>query len=452
MQYFSFVDILVGPVIFLLLVIAARTKKYGMIAAHPEYAYYTKGLYVKMIGGISLCLIYTFYYGGGDTVSYFGDSICMVNLLTHNPAGFLDVMITGLSMENYPVYWRDSYTFMVVRYTTFITMVSAGSFIGATLLFAYISFGGVWRLYKVFILEYPALRKEMAISVLFIPSVFFWASGIMKDTITFSAIGYYTYAFYQIFIRKDKIIGNLITIFVSTMVIMSIKPYIAFALLPGSLIWIVNKFTIDIKNTIIKFMIGPLLLIISVVGGYFTLTLMGGVLGDYTVDRVLEKAVISNQDLKADYYGGNSFDIGDFDPTIQSMLSKAPLALEAALFRPYLWESRNVVMLLSGIESVFLLYFTFRFLIKVRVLGFIKYFSRSHLLGFSMIFALFFGFSVGISTSNFGSLVRYRIPILPFYLGSLFIMEYLYKLDKGYLKAENEENEPEKPAEPKPVA
>jgi hypothetical protein len=48
--------------------------------------------------------------------------------------------------------------------------------------------------------------------------------------------------------------------------------------------------------------------------------------------------------------------------------------------------------------------------------------------------------------------VRYRIPILPFYLGSLFIMEYLYKLDKGYLKAANEEDEPEKPTEPKPVA
>jgi hypothetical protein len=289
------------------------------------------------------------------------------------------------------------------------------------------------------VLEYPDLKKQFAIAVLFVPSVFFWASGIMKDTITMSAIGYYTYAFYQIFIRRDRVIGNLITLLVSTMVIMSIKPYIAFALLPGSLIWIVNKFTFEISNKVVKSLVGPFLFLIAVGGGYLTLTLMSGFLGDYNVDNVLKKAVVANQDLKADYYGGNSFDIGDFDATLPSMLAKAPVAIEAAIYRPYLWEARNLVMLLSGFESMMLLFITFRFLVRVRFLGFLGYFTRSHLLTFSMIFALFFGFSVGISTSNFGSLVRYRIPVLPFYIGSIFIMEYLYRKDKGLLKIEPEE-------------
>ena len=38
---------------------------------------------------------------------------------------------------------------------------------------------------------------------------------------------------------------------------------------------------------------------------------------------------------------------------------------------------------------------------------------------FSVVFALF----VGASTLNFGTLVRYKIPCLPFYLIALFLIE-----------------------------
>ena len=47
-----------------------------------------------------------------------------------------------------------------------------------------------------------------------------------------------------------------------------------------------------------------------------------------------------------------------------------------------------------------------------------------------IIFSLFFAFAVGISTSNFGSLVRYRIPLLPFYVSSLVIIRYMYEKEK----------------------
>lgn len=55
---------------------------------------------------------------------------------------------------------------------------------------------------------------------------------------------------------------------------------------------------------------------------------------------------------------------------------------------------------------------------------------KNHLLSFSLIFSLFFAFSVGISTSNFGSLVRYRIPVLPFFVACLFIMDYYYNRNR----------------------
>jgi len=279
-------------------------------------------------------------------------------------------------------------------------------------------------------MEFPELKKEMAIAILFIPSVFFWGSGIMKDTITISCIGLYSYSFYMVFIKREKVFINLITIALSTYLILSVKPYIIFALLPGSFIWIVSKYLGTIDNKVVKTLMGPLMLTMAGVGGYFLLVGMGDVLGSYSVDQVLEKAVITNQDLKADYYGGNTFDIGDFDPTVSSMLAKAPAAINVALFRPYLWEARNPVMLLSGLEGFFILMVTLRMLIRVKIVKVFTLMNKNHLLLFSLIFSLFFAFSVGISTSNFGSLVRYRIPVLPFFMASVFIIEYIFNKRK----------------------
>ena len=152
-------------------------------------------------------------------------------------------------------------------------------------------------------------------------------------------------------------------------------------------------------------------------------------LGEYSLEKVLDKAVVTQEDLKADYYHGNSFDLGDIEPTIPSMLSKAHLAINAALFRPYITECKNPVMYLSGMENLIMLLFSLTILIRLKVIGIFKYFIKHHLLTFSLVFSLFFAFSVGISTPNFGSMVRYRIPILPFYVASLFIIRYYHNLE-----------------------
>jgi hypothetical protein len=49
---------------------------------------------------------------------------------------------------------------------------------------------------------------------------------------------------------------------------------------------------------------------------------------------------------------------------------------------------------------------------------------------FSVVFALF----IGASTLNFGTLVRYKIPCLPFYAISLFLIYEKVK-EKSYKKA-----------------
>lgn len=223
--------------------------------------------------------------------------------------------------------------------------------------------------------------------------------------------------------------ANIFIIVISSYILILIKPYIFFAVLPGSLLWFVGFQLSKLKNPILKSAVAPLLIFISIISGYLMLRLMGESLGEYSVTKVLDKAYVTNQDLKQDYYQGASFDIGDFDPTVQGILGKLPAAINAALFRPYLWEAYTAGMLMSSLENFLLLIMTIYLLLKMRVYNFFLLMFRHHVLFFSVFFSLFFSFSVGLTTSNFGSLVRYKIPAIPFYVASLFIIHYTYKKD-----------------------
>ncbi|MBA3705226.1 MAG: hypothetical protein H0W84_04825 [Bacteroidetes bacterium] len=113
-------------------------------------------------------------------------------------------------------------------------------------------------------------------------------------------------------------------------------------------------------------------------------------------------------------------------------MGKAHLAISATLFRPFIWEARNPVMLLSGLENSYILMLTLLLMIKLKFINFFTFIGKEPLVLFSMLFALFFAFSVGLATSNFGSLVRLKVPCIPFFVSSLFVIRYLY--EKKYKK------------------
>ena len=436
MEYLSLTDCVFLPFVLFLIYYYARVKRNRNIEKYPEFKYYVPGLTAKVVGAIAIALIYSIYYSGGDTLNYYHDGLCMNKLLFSNPQGFYQIFKEGANINNlfyfspdtgYPVYWRDKQTYLVTRFTFFTELISFRSFIVSSVLFSWFSFLGIWRLYRVFLYEFPHLAKQMAIAVLFIPSVFFWGSGMLKDSVTFSAVGFFTFNFYLLFVRRQGMFLHLIGLILSTYVIISIKPYIFFALLAGSLIWIINNMLTGLGGSFTRAAAAPVFFLIAFITGYLLLMNMSSQMGQYSLDNVLYKAVESQQDLKAEYYHGNTFDIGEFDPTIPSMLSKAHLAINAALFRPYIWETKNAVMIMSGIENLFILLFPIIVLFRVKFLGILRFFFKHHLLTFSLVFSLFFAFSVGLTTPNFGSMVRYRIPILPFYVASLFIIQYYYK-------------------------
>jgi hypothetical protein len=119
------------------------------------------------------------------------------------------------------------------------------------------------------------------------------------------------------------------------------------------------------------------------------------------------------------------------------MFSKAPQAINVALFRPYLWEVRNPLMFISAIESFVILLFTlYVFFVQRHV--FFKMLLDPNVI-FCLLFCLTFAFAVGISTYNFGTLSRYRIPMLPFYVMALVLMFNYLKRERKFEELESTE-------------
>lgn len=451
MEYLGIWDFIMVP-LFLVLAHYFSSRTYSkMIGKNPEYKYYRKGFLFKIYAGLAFGLVYAFYYGGGDTMIYWMDAKILNSMILTEPLCYLKIIFGDtrptwfycFDLSEYVPhhYLRDQQAYGVSRLSAPFALLSIDSFFGCTILVSWVCFGGIWRLYTVFVEEYPGLKKELAIAFLFIPSVAFWGSGIMKDTYTLTAACWMTSSVYGLFLKRRNVFWNLVYVALSAYVMVLMKPYIFVALLPGTLIWVVFNRIQKIQNQAVKVLSAPVIIMIGFVLGAGVFSQTAGQLQEYgSVDAIVNKAVATQEDLKRDAYEGNSFDIGVIDPSIGGMARMAPVAIFAGLFRPTVLDVKNPIMLISAVENTALMLFLLYMLYSVGVFSFAKYVFTKPMILFSLVFAVFFAFAVGLTTSNFGSLVRYKIPSVPFLLASLYMMRYSKQQDAGVYQLEEAES------------
>jgi len=426
-------DIILSPFYLMVIFFISRRTRNKNIENNPGYRYYLPGLWLKIICGISLSLIYIYYFKGGDTISYFYDTKTLGNVLFENPREFFKLMLNGTNNNFYYSigtkvitfeFGKDAYSFFFVRLITPITFLAFQNALITVILLAWISYIGVWKLYSLFCEVFPKLYKELSYAIVFVPSLALWGSGILKDTVTTTACFLFVFYFYRLFIKKPFSFKYFLYLILCGFVLISIKPYIIIALIPACLIWFSVVWTRNIENVFLRVISTPTIIVFGITIAIFILSLLGSSLGKYaSKESILKKAQETQQDLiNAESYSENYFDIGKFDNTVPSVLSKAPAAITAGLFRPFIWEARNPLMIASGIESFCILLLSIVVLFFVGPIKIIRNLFKEPIIFFSLVFAIIFAFSVGLTTANFGALVRYRIPAIPFYICFLIVI------------------------------
>jgi hypothetical protein len=423
------------PIYIIIILLVSFYIQSKNIRKNPVYKYYTLGVSAKLFGAVVFCLVYIFVYKGGDTISYFESGRALTNLLYSKPMDFFTVVSSPPSVENFFLFdghttgypwgymYYDPKTWLVIKLIVPFMVISFQSYMLTTILFSWISFAGIWRLYLVFTDYYKDYYKQLAVAIIFVPSAIFWGSGILKDTITLSASCWFIYSFYKFFIVKEKRIMNMIILLIAAYLILSIKSYIFIALLPGSIIWIFYERILKIRSKMLRYSIIPVGFVLSILLGYLVLSS----LGEFNADKLLNDAAVKQADLKRAEYKGNSFDIGTYEPTFTGALKVSPAALWAGLYRPLAWEAKNIVMLLSGLENMIYLVLTLLIFWKLRFKRVFQTIFANPLLIFSISYSILLALIIGLSTSNFGALVRFKIAFMPEFFSVLIVVYYLTK-------------------------
>ncbi len=432
-------DLFVTPIFIIIVYALAYLIKPG-VTDRINRRYFIPALSLKIVGAIALGLIYQFYYGGGDTFTYFNlGSKYIWQAFLDNPITGLELIFAGKeyvpSTYEYAskIYtYGDPASYFVVRIAGIFDLITYHTYSATAVLFAVLSFSGVWVLFRVFYKLYPAFHLYFAIAIFFIPSLFFWGSGLLKDSLTLAALGWLTYSVYQIFFEKRRMVLFSIILMLAAYVLMVVKIYILICYIPAVLLWILYSTIKKVRNPVLRIMIAPFVLITSVFLGYYSVIKVGEENPRYNLETLAYTAQTSAEWI---HYvsmreGGSAYTLGDFDYSPAGMVRKFPLAVWVTLYRPYVWESHNIVMMLSAFESLAMLMLTIFVIWKSGLINFYKSLTTKPIVMFCFVFAIMFSFAVGVSTYNFGSLVRYKIPMMPFFISGLFIIFYYSKVEK----------------------
>ena len=399
------------------------------------------------------------YNMGGDTNAYYHDILIYLNLFFQEPLTAIKI-ISSLghvdSAAGYDAIWKSYFAlasreFIVIQFGFIAGLIGLGSYFGTTVVFSLISFIGLWKLFLVFRRNYPLLENKMAFATLFIPSVVFWGSGILKDSLTIGMVGFLIYAVEQYFFRGRKGLKVLITIFLSASLIFYAKPYILVALLPAVVVWTVYGYKDKIRIAVLRMLFVPFLIAGVLFSAYGLLKLTSTYVPKYALENLLESAQ-SMQDWhyregynSTEQHGrGSSYSLGAYEANLNGVLSKFFPAVNVTLFRPYPWEAKNAGMLVAGIESFAILCVTIYLVLGIGVIKFLKLLNSDAFLLMCVIFSIIFAFAVGFSSYNFGALVRYKIPCIPFFIAGLFILNSKYSDRRKLMAMERKLKEEER--------
>ncbi len=438
-------DFIVTPIVILIVYTVAYILR-SRITNDITRPYFFPALTAKIFGALALGFIYQFYYGGGDTYNFHSyGSRHVWEAFMENPAtGFKLLFGDGsneIGIYNYSSripFFHDRSSFMVIRIAAVFDLFTFSSYSATAVLFAVISFVGLWMLFVTFYEIKPDLHKLIAIATLFIPSVVFWGSGLLKDTITLAGLGIATLLVKRIFLDKRLNIFNVLILLLSFYIIFSIKKYILLTYLPAVMIWVYATNLSKIRSVVFKIMMLPFVIAITVISGYFAISQVGKDDSRYALDQLGNTAMITAYDIAylTGHDAGSTYTLGELDGSFGSLVKLGPQAINVSLFRPYIWEVRNPLMLMSAMESLVLLLLTIYVMFK-RGSTLFAALTNPHII-FCFVFSITFAFAVGVSTFNFGSLSRYKIPLLPFYTLALIFIYYENK-DKNVAELESTE-------------
>lgn len=259
-----------------------------------------------------------------------------------------------------------------------------------------------------------SMHLPVATGMLLVPSVIFWSSAFTKEAIAFPFLALLLHG--GAAIAKRSWLRGVATLAMGAGGVGLVKPYILvpFILAAAAAAYAAkNARAGQGKGPSWLYGLGAMAII--VVG----LAAISAIFPDFSPQALSDKTAQNQASyIKMDAIGlgGSNIDLDEFeDRSLGAQLKLVPLAAVNSLLRPFLFEARSSVLFAAAIESTIILVLMLRLFRGGGRLALRRLLS-SPPLAFSAVFVVTFGIAVGLNTLNLGTLSRYRIPMMPFFV------------------------------------
>ncbi len=440
LDYFSILDIAWGVMFLVLMMYYVNTKK-KQFSELEYYKYYNKNVYLKMTLGFAYACYYILVIDGGDTLAYWDGGLKMYNLFWKSPSMYFQEMFNEPTLEmnwshfdmvtGYPPGWiyREKESWFISKIMSLFVFISFKSYIVTTLMLSYISSMASWKLFELVLSFGLNTTKSIAIGVIFIPSVSFWCSGINKDMVVlFSTIYIVHHAFQLLTPTKESSYKNVLWILFYVLLLSFIRSFMITTIMVPLIFTysarLANKYR---ENKFTFYLIRLLSIVVGVLFFYF----QGSSLTNS--EKLEEAAVIQKDFAENESYTGTRYDLGVTDFSSAGMLAAFVPAVIAGFYRPFIWESLSLTLILNGLEGLYFLYLTFIFF-KSRSLKKINLIRKHEFFIFAFFFSLLMAYMSGLTSGLMGVLVRFKAPLIPF-------LVLLLSMDTALIKEEDDDDD-----------
>jgi hypothetical protein len=370
----------------------------------------------KVTAGLILGIIYFSYYKTGDTISYGKDLDFMCKMFYSDFTGYLKLIFIGEVSEeankNLLFFW-DIRAFTFLRMISPFYVLSGSNYWIFSIYLSLFSFCGLWLLSNTLINLYKLKSIVVLISFFVFPSVVFWSSGVIKESLAMGMIGIILSILLNLANRQGNFtIMKFFVLIIFSFALFYVKYYyfaIFFAVIvPYGLIKY-SSLRIEKLRTNKLYRISLFIFLI------ITMTFLASFLHPLlNINKFFQALYLNYNNTLNHSLVSNSFVYDGLTPDPFSFLTNSPKALLFGLFGPFIWQTSKLISGIGGIENTFLIILFIVFLVKffrdklifkidIEEIALIIYIS---ILAACMAFA----------SPNWGSLVRYKIAYLPFFL------------------------------------
>lgn len=379
------------------------------------------GLFLlKILAGTALWFVYTYMHtdrATADIYRYFDDGNIMFSAWPEHPLDYLS-MLTGMGndqrrfdanyyqvMHNwYRQYesnvYNDAHT--MIRFNSFVRLFSFGHYHVHTVFICFLCTIGLVALYKAFEPHIPGHERAWAGALFLLPSVLFWSSGVIKESLLMFGLGLFLFTLMDL-LRNGPRAGSLLLV-PATVLLFFLKFYVLFSLLPAlvAYAWCARTGS---RRPLIKFLI--------TFCGFAVIGLNAGLV--HPGLRVLEILWIKQRDfigMATAAGSGSLVHVAELRPNAWSFAQQIPHALYMTFLAPLTAIGNGPLGIMSALENVLL----------IALLASVLRWRRSWaevdkpLLLFCLGYVLVLALVIGWTTPVIGAVVRYRVPLLPFLL------------------------------------